>query len=266
MKKIGFILILFVCLKGSLSWGQYFTDLYFPDVKFARQFEQVELSEFQKVVKKNKESFQQALFTYGSDDPKEWETIYNAVLSTSETVKPSIQRIDFDKDGKDDYVLTFMAGSEYTISCIYLTRKKGFQVLEPGRVRFYGIDNKNRIVFWGPACCDDPTEEFFTYEFKEGKLETFDAVSISLALNTSSDLPYISQASGTSSKTVSGLRSADNHEVIGKWKPGATMRYINYKAVDDIYVALVEINGELDGDHGDMQPHAFLWITEESVD
>ena len=75
MKKIGFILILFVCLKGSLSWGQYFTDLYFPDVKFARQFEQVELSEFQKVVKKNKESFLKVFIWTNTGKKIHWRSL-----------------------------------------------------------------------------------------------------------------------------------------------------------------------------------------------
>ncbi|MFT5778563.1 MAG: hypothetical protein ACI837_001519, partial [Crocinitomicaceae bacterium] len=188
------------------------------------------------------------------------------VLDHPEICMPSARKLDLNKDGFSDLIISMMAGSEYTEVGIYLGAKKGYTNILFEPAWFHGTFSNGDILLRIPACCDDPTNEYYRVTIMEdGTTTIHDSLSIATNVgieNVTHEKLFDGTFWGQSTKVLTARRLENPHEVYGSYSSGAQVRQIEEQEVEGIMLTFCEIKGELSQEHGSnlVYEHAFVWL------
>ena len=261
MRKI--VYFLFVCLSSGAILAQDHTERFFRGMSFASNMDTLSLSEFNGILNKYPADFNQALFTFGSDNQEDWEMITKAIREYPEIVKPIIHQVDMNSDGKQDLVLSFTAGQEYAFVGFYIAEKKGYSLIYSESGEFYGMYENGDLCYVQRACCDDPTDDFHRLQrIKKQSLMNVDMLSVSSY--HIDHLPNMEEIFKEDVWIVTSeiLYPVANMERYGAFLPGAKLRLIKEELIEGEKLMFCEIIGELDpASPALIYPHAFAWLS-----
>ena len=261
-----FALIFIACLFRCSAFAQHYTEVFFPEMEFANKLDTLSYTEFSATLEINESDFAQPLYTFGSDNPEDWELITEAYEKYPEIVKPRINQTDLDGDGNPDVILSFLGGNEYSFTGLYLRTKKGYlNVLCKGG-EFFGKYSNGNICIRRPACCDDPTNEYFRYELSnDGTVSCLDSLSVSTwrVRNVFTDEELFGNGVWeVSTDTLYAYRNQGKRECFDFYLPGAKVRLIRKEEVEGEQLMFCEIIGELnpEREYHHIFGHAFVWL------
>lgn len=184
MLKIKFI-TLFVGLQYMVT-GQDYCEVLFDSIQPKTEFTSLSNKELIELCANHIGDFNQPLLTYGSDDPGDWLSVGKGVTKFSEDMMPEGRWIDLNGDEQLDLVISFLAGYEYTFTAFYLANERGFSFVYSGIGVFFGKLSNENLVYVHPACCNDPSHEFYEIELDEktGQWQVKDSFSVTNAYSS----------------------------------------------------------------------------------
>lgn len=263
-----YLLIIFFLGFSIVSKAQHHSNVFFSDMEFGHEIDTFSRSEFMPILKRHLKDFNQVLWSNGSDSPEDWELVSDSYLGYPEIIIPRVNSVDFNHDGKKDIIISFLAGHEYTFVGFYMGVEKGYQnVYENNRV-FYGMYANGDVCVRHPACCDDPTNEFYRLKIDSMgsvfKLDSF-SIAVSGSFVSQEDLRDNTEWT-TSEDTLYVKRLHGNPEVLEVFLPGADIRKI--KETQDMNgdkLVFCEIKGELieRRNYSLVLPHSFLFLSKK---
>jgi hypothetical protein len=180
--KIKFIAVL-LGFQFSLS-AQEHCAVLFNDLQGRNTFEVLSTEALTELCLRFSGDFNQPVFTYGSDDPKDWLRMSECVQRYARDMLPEGRWININQDNIPDLSISFMAGYEYTFVAFYLGNANGFTCIHTGVGEFYGRQADQSLVYVHPACCNDPSHEFYVLEETEEKWQLIDSFSVTNAYSS----------------------------------------------------------------------------------
>lgn len=267
-----FTLVFLCCAMWGNAKSQHYTQPFFPNMEFRNELDTISHKGFSEILFNNKMAFSQPLFTYGSEDSLDWELISKAYIEYPEIVLPRINTIDLNKDGHKDLVLSFLGGNEYSFVGFYVSKDEGYDDVFYKVGELFGVYQNGDVSVRVPACCDDPTNEFYRYSISElSEVNCVDSFSISTWRVkdhfTTKEL-FDSEDWKLSPDTLFTYQNLGEKESFGYYLPDAKYRVIREKEVDGGSIRFCEIIGRAESALGSLSilPHAFVWLTTEDYD
>lgn len=263
MKTILFIACLLI---SGFSIGQNSYAPFFPELTHWYEMDSMTTEQVTRMVKKHVNDFNQVMFNYGSDDPKDWQYVSDYVLEYPEIGVPFVNKLDLNEDGIEDIILSMHGGEMYGNTGVYLGQKKGYKNILYKKGIFLGQYKNGDLCYQIPACCSDPRSEFRRYRLgANDKMVLMDSMAIA-AFH-----PFYRDSTGDAFKALEWSITEDtlyatifnpSLETFGGYLPGAHIRIIKRDTVGKEELLFCEVKGTpLPQERYPMVfPHSFLWL------
>lgn len=193
---------LLLCVNLSVS-AQDYCAVLFEEIELKSGFMALSKEELIDLCTTHSGDFNQPVFTYGSEDPSDWLTMVECVQRYSDDMQPEGLWLDINGDEYLDLVISFLAGYEYTYVAFYLQHARGFTCIHTGTGEFYGRKRDESLIYVHPACCNDPSHEFYTLEAVENAWQVTDSFSVTNAY--SGGFPSSDEVLGASESYASAV-------------------------------------------------------------
>ena len=250
--------------------AQHYTEVFFPGMEFRSEIDTLPLDQFIEIMAAYPEDFRQVLFEYGGpEDSTGWEYIDSAIANYPDVVRPIVNQLDLNWDNERDLVLSFLGGNEYTLGGVYISLPEQYLRIFEGRAVFYGVYENGDLCMRRPACCTDPTNEFYRLDRRGGQITD----SLSIAVRGANAFPTQKELLKAKKWTLSTDTLYVYSETEGEWNPGAylpgaKLRIIKKRTTENGELMYCEIIGDLVPDfkrHNLFYRHAYTWLSKEMV-
>ncbi len=238
-------------------------------MQFRSSLDTLSYEEASKIISRHKSDFSQPLYTFGSENPEDWELITESFFNYPEIVRPCMNQLDINGDGELDLILSFLGGNEYSFIGIYFRTEQGYKNIFTDNTVFFGRYTNGDLCLRKPACCDAPANQYYRYSLKaKEKLSVEDALSIStwkVRRQIQEDIIFQNDEWEVTKDTLYTYRNQGSEESLGFFLPGAQRRIIYLEEDDQKELFFCEIIGEFTGRWQLIHGHAFMWLTKDKV-